>query len=433
MSKLPPAARKWIGLAVLLAALGLVWLGVRNGMRPTGGAADAPVAGSREPVLRPPPADLPPPPPPGVVPQPPPGMRSVGVPPGAMPEPAPGPPARDIDLPTLRAEVARLREALAASKDPGVLRGLIKEFGDLIDDAIASLGPEAVAQELVQTLTTDFVDVEFGLEFGPGPDGRMETVPNWRSLLLDGLAATASPLAADFARASVLDQQRTPADWAMGIKILWQANGRNPDDPYLQSKVREMFANTDWTAQPTDALLESCDYVVALHDRGMVPSMVDFLQGDVRSGTPFASAIVLQRMAGGDAQVVADVLSSMDGPIADPDIARSRASVVARTDPRDPAAAALVRQYLTQSGATSAEIDYFIRSYPGVDAFVTQNLASAQPPPDRSDLARRQLAALELLRSLAQDPALATHQKAFGESLERLGHLVDEARSAGAL
>lgn len=433
MSKLSPARKKWVILGWALVALGLVWLGIRSSLRVPSEEASAPVAAGREPVLQPQPTNLPPPPAPGTVAQPPAGMHSVGVPPGALPTPTPAAPVRAIDLPTLRSELARLREALAGSREPGVLRALIKEFGDLVADAMAQLGAEAVAEELVQTLTSNFTDVDFGLEFGPGEDGRMESVPNWRSLLLDGLAATASPVAADFARASVLDQQRNPADWALGMKIVWRAEGQNPLDPYLHEKLREMFQNRAWVQQPNDALLESFDFVVALHARGMIPQMTGFLGGEVQSGTPFASAIVLQRMAVDDPQVVTAVLAEMNGPIENPDLAKSRASVVARTDPRSGEAAGLIRDYVRNEGASAQEVDYFLRSYPNVNTILTPNIASTQPPPNPQVVAQKQLAALNLITSLAQDPALAAHQNAIREALARLNEQVAAARAAGLL
>ena len=367
--------------------------------------------------------------------QPPAGLANVGTPPGSRPIPGAATPAgsRQLDAAAFAAEIQRLRGALSSSGDGRDRRRLIKEFGDLVATAIGQLGADAVAQELVRLLGTGFEDIDFQLPFQPGFDGRMETVPNWRSLLLDGLAATASPIAGEFARNHVLDQPRTTADWAMGLKIVWEASAQQPGDPYLSAKLAEMLRNPSWTSQPTGALLESFDFVVAQHDKDLVPDMVRFLTGEPASGTPFAASIVLQRMASADPTVAANVVSETSGLKLDPDEAKSRATIVAKLDPTLEAHTEVVREYLANPAVSADEADYFLRIFPQVNEIITPNIASTQHPDTRETLARKQQAGLALLQAWAADPALAPRRPAIEESVARLTEIIESAKRGGAL
>lgn len=367
--------------------------------------------------------------------QPPAGLTNVGTPPGSRPMPGAATPAdsRQLDATAFAAEIQRLRSALSSSGDGRDRRRLIKEFGDLVATAIGQLGADAVAQELVGLLGAGFEDIDFQLPFQPGFDGRMETVPNWRSLLLDGLAATASPLAAEFARNHVLDQPRTTADWAMGLKIIWEASSQQPGDPYFSAKLAEMLRNPSWTSQPTGVLLESFDFVVAQHDKDLVPDMVRFLTGEPASGTPFAASIVLQRMASADPAVAASVVSETSALNLDPDAAKSRATIVAKLDPTLEAHTAVVREYLANPAVSADEADYFLRIFPQVNEIITPNIASTQHPDTRETLARKHLAGLALLQAWAADPAMAPRRPAIEESVARLTEIIESAKRGGAL
>jgi hypothetical protein len=424
-----------LAMAVAVAALGWVAWTLWTGNRSWDTSPETAEVPDAEPAVASAiPPDFPRPGMPGYR-QPPAGMATVGTPPGARPMPSPATPAaaRQLDAASLGAEIQRLREALLTAADGRGRQRLIQEFGELVATAIGQLGADAVAEELVRLLGAGFEDIDFRLPFQPGFDGRMETVPNWRSLLLDGLAATASPVAADFVRNHVLDQPRTTADWAMGLKVVWEASEQQRDDPYFSAKLAEMLRNPTWTQQPTGALLESFDFVVAQHNKDLVPDMVRFLEGETDSGTPFAAAIVLQRMASADPSVAATVVRETTGVQLDAEVAKSRATIVAKLDPTSEAHLTVIRDYLADPGVSADEAEYFLRVFPQVNEIITPNIASTQYPDTRETLARKQQAGLALFEAWAADPAFAAQGSAIEESVARLTEVVEAARRAGIL
>jgi len=420
-----------IAMAAIAWAVWTLWTGSHSRDHRPGNAQDS---GEEPAVATAIPPDFPRPGVPGYG-QPPAGLANVGTPPGARPVPGAGTPADapGLDAALFVAEIQRLRGELSSAGDGRDRRRLIKEFGDLVAAAIAQIGGDAVAQELVRLLGAGFEDIDFQLPFQPGFDGRMETVPNWRSLLLDGLAATASPVAGEFARAHVLDQRRTPEDWAMGLKIIWETSGQDPNDAYLSGKVSEMLRAPDWTQQPSGALLESFDFVVAQHNKDLVPDMVQFLGREANSGTPFAASIVLQRMAKADPTVAVQVMDETDHFGLDPDVARSRATVVGKVDPTKPESVPVIESYLADTGVSREERSYFIATFPQFNEILTPNIASTQYPDTRETQAAQHAAALDIVKSWAADPGLASYRAEIEAALARLDEIIESARRGGAL
>ncbi len=293
--------------------------------------------------------------------------RPAQADPGSNPADPAG--ASDTDVARL---IERSLERFRASAGEEESRSILQELKDGIRGADA----ESAAAALVAFLESGR-DAATDLTFVVGREGIMDLTPTLRTALLD-LLLTVDPLAAlEMARA-IMDDAKSPDEYALALRNL-AANDLEGDlKTELRSRLERMIEMRVWSANPSAGFLEALDAAVVLTDKPMFDALARLTREAAATGNSSlarAGLMALDRMLVRDPSLL--VKSFAAGP-ALPDLPPDqRASLMSRLDVTDPAQRELFTRYLSAPNHGSTELEYFAALFPNGNSLHGNWLISA--------------------------------------------------------
>lgn len=274
----------------------------------------------------------------------------------------------------LSARLHALEERLAASPDADQRMALLAAFKRAVLAA-----PEAAAAASLADYLASGRDVDTGLPFVVGEDGMMASVPSLRTAVLDLLPATDLPRAAELAR-EVLQQRRSQAEFALGLRNLAWNDFEGDQRPELAARFNDLLNTDDWRRDPGNAYLEAFDIAVALGDRGAFAAVGAVL--DAAPSNPAGQALSRAALVALDRMVIRDptllVAAYRDDPALFATATDARASLLARLDLGIAEQRAVLVDYLGRADHGSDELAYFAELFPNANAIHGDWLVTAQ-------------------------------------------------------
>lgn len=307
---------------------------------------------------------------------------------------------------------------LEAVESPDSMRAAL----EALRAALFSLPPEEAIDRLLEFIESG-ADMRTGLAFQPGPGNRLRGAASLRALLLDWLQALDPSLAAQLATRELeaLGTRLDPDVYVIHLRNY--ALGSDAPETAVKSSLQDHFAqlieHRPWIENPSSAIAEAMDVAVYLDSPDLAPRIGTFLQPDQPRLLRHAASLALERLV--DRQPMAVLPRLLDAPETDALPPRSRASYMARLDPRLPGADALLDAYVRDPGRQPSEIVFFLESFPNLNQSYSHNLLSTEnPSTEPGAYVGRLRSALEQVRRWEDDPALAVHEPVLEEVGERL-------------
>jgi hypothetical protein len=256
-------------------------------------------------------------------------------------------------------------------------------------------------------------DANLGASFEIGTGGTLQGAPTMRVWLLDQIATIHPAAAAEISR-EILADHHSPDEWAIALRNLARVDRSDASRQFLAEKFREMIADGRWRVEPSTGYLQAFDVAVFLENGALAPLLASLAADRDQPAVAHAAYLALDRLAIRAPGAVAQVL--VDQPDLLSARPETRASIMARADPLDPAQLRLVESYLLASASAASELDAFASIFPNGNAFVSPNLLTTDPTFEGKTLHARDRAAFDAVNQWLEDPRFAGRR----ESLLRL-------------
>jgi hypothetical protein len=272
-----------------------------------------------------------------------------------------------------------------------------------------------VLSEMIGRLLESGRDLDTGLAFRVGPHGFLKSWPTLRVFLLDVLAASDPEMAAAIAR-KVLDSTSSGDEYAVAMRSLTRKGMGRASDTELLSRFQSMLGRNEWAKSSGFAEAFDLPRLLGSEDAAMV------LLG--WNGTPALRARALDELAA-DAPAAA-IAAVAEAETIDP---LTRASLMARANPTDPAQLDAVDRYLRTPGLQPAESGTFLNLFPLRSATTGFRLYGKSPAPyDYPNVVASDRAALEQVTRWLNDPGLAHLREPLQALQNRLNEWQQQTR-----
>lgn len=270
-----------------------------------------------------------------------------------------------------------------------------------------------VRAEMITLLLGNGEDLPTGLGFRVGVHGLLAEWPTLRVFLLDALA-TADPAAAAATARKLLDSTSSADEYAIALRSLTRpASSTSPGE--LQARFETLLSKPEW--QSSRGFAEALDLARFLGTADAARQLATW------NGNPALKTLALDEFTAAHPQAMFEVLeegSSAEG--------LSRASLIARAHPDDPAQLAMVDRYLAMPGLTDDEAAAFLRFYPLRSATTGHRLYGELPAPyDFEQIRAGDQAALQQAERWASDPALERFRPEIQALQQRLSEWIRQA------
>ena len=281
--------------------------------------------------------------------------------------------------------------------------------------------PPQEATALLQLWLQAGIDLPTGVRMQVGPGGQILGAASLRAAVLDWLG-TFDPIAAAAlgrARLAAGTEGIDPDSWVIHLRNLAQ----RANDPTSLDRVRAAFLELThqnaWMEVPGAAVAEAMDVAVFLKDSGLVPTLAQLSAPAAHPVLQHAASLALERLM--DAQPLDSaraLLESKEGQAMDP---RLRASLLARVNPANAEAKALLTDYLASARPGSTETTGFLAAFPNLNQSLSHNLLSAgHDTVTTINSAAHLQRALTMVRAWRANPLLAGHAQTLRETEARL-------------
>lgn len=274
--------------------------------------------------------------------------------------------------------------------------------------------PQALA-EAIRRLLESGDDAPTGLEFKVGNHGFLTDWPTLRVFLLDVLAAADPEMAKEIA-GRILDQTDSADEYAVGLRSLTRQGMGRADDTELLDRFDKMLGREDWRASRGFAEAMDLARFVGTADAAM--KLAEW------EGNPRLKSMAMNEFAAEHPGEAIEVLGNavhLDPP--------TRASLMARADPEDPAQVSAVDAYLRDPALTNEEAALFLKIFPLRSATTGYRLYGKTPSPYSFDrIAAGDRKAAEIVNAWAADPALQRYRPELRSLQERLSTWVEQAK-----
>lgn len=260
-------------------------------------------------------------------------------------------------------------------------------------------------------------DTASGLPFRVGEGGSLESAPTLRAFLLDVLGTLDPIAAADFSREGLRSPPQSPEETALGLRNLAWGSGGSPNPGDVQLMARNVAALLDsdaWRSAPSTGYLESFDAAVFLSDPETTMRLTAIAAAQGASSA--AALLALERIAQAGNPDLLRLIADPASPMA----ARPafRAELLARAEVSDPAARAVVEEYLASPSIPVSEKQVFLAAFPLRSQTEGPRLITEPPVP--ANLPALDRAALEVLRAWDNQPAFGSVQPSISAAIERI-------------
>ncbi len=250
-----------------------------------------------------------------------------------------------------------------------------------------------VLSEMIGKLLASGEDKNIGLPFKVGPHGMLRGWPTLRVFLLDALALSDPEMAMRIAR-GLLETTSSPDEFAVALRSLTRQDIARADDAELLSRFSEMLGHEEWLTSAGFA--EAFDLARFIGSPAAARQLADW------NANPGLRSMALNEFAAEHPAEAMDAIKDLT----DQDH-MTRAVLMARADPTDPAQMAAVETYLRKSDLTDEEAASFLRTFPLRSTTTGFRLYGNVPAPyTRDHIAEGDRAALSMVNRWAVDPAL---------------------------
>lgn len=284
--------------------------------------------------------------------------------------------------------------------------------------AWAEMDPQARAELIGQLLATG-EDQPTGLPFEVGVHGLLAGWPTLRVFLLDVLATSDPEMAASIAR-SILDGTSSPDEFAVAIRSLTRDGLARAEDSEILHRFEGMLARPEWQNSP--AFAEALDLARTVGTRDGASALLSW------KGSPALKNTAMHEFAADHpAEMMAAISAEEDmAPLV-------RASLMSRADPAEDGQLAIVDQYLRSHYLAEEEAREFLKTFPLRSTTTGHRLYGETPAPYTFEQIKQgDQAALAIVESWLQDPALQRYQPELVELQQRLESWVEQANREDA-
>jgi hypothetical protein len=268
----------------------------------------------------------------------------------------------------LRAFLEDLKTGLSVSQ--------VKARREALQTGVHALPPDAAAAAIIAQLQSG-EDAATGLGFVVGSEGIMAETPTYRTELLNLLGQTDPFQASDYARVLMKESLVTPDEYALSLRNLAWADLRGNLRDDLRSFFARMLDRPEWRANPTAGFLEAFDVAAFTESSDLVAKAIEPAgTTDIKESlVSRAGFVALDRIMLSNRSAVLDAFQQ------NPDFLSHapfhRASILSRLDPRQPAEAQLLENYLLRSDHAPGELAYFAEIYPNGNRFISHRLVTS--------------------------------------------------------
>jgi len=254
-------------------------------------------------------------------------------------------------------------EKLHAAENREDIQSILSEM----EAELLSLPAEQAASVITEFLNTDD-DVDLGMPFRVGTDGRLGAQPTLRVAVLDLLGQIAPDVAMNYSM-YIFESSSNPDEWAVAIRNYGRL-AQPGNDPYFDSVIRQMVTLEEWQKEPTGGYLEALDAVVFNKQYDLVPDLIELRNKD--SQMALVLDMVVDAMVQYDRSEAFIEFNEMM-PLMD-EVPRLRANLMARADVRDSNQKQIVEEYLLDPGVDIEEKSFFLRLFPNFSRFASERL-----------------------------------------------------------
>lgn len=325
-------------------------------------------------------------------------------------------------IPTL----SNLANGLAGMQPEQIALILNTWWTDIADSGMSN---EEVSRMLVEYLDSGR-DLQTGLRFKVGPNGKLSAAPTLRVQALDWLGEIDPHFAADYSR-HIFETSTAPDEWALALRNYGRILEQPSEDAYFTKQVRALLNNKDWQSNPTRGFMEAFDSAVYSAAPDVIEDLLEVCFTSNHKGTVLAATMALDNIAGDDPLAVARIITQPNSLIEY--TPTFRASLMSRLDPLNQEHTVVLENYFLNPAYSPEEMDVFIHSFPNHNDFASHYLLTRQAPRNLYAMAQKDLAALTLVQQWKADPAFANHVDSLLMMEERLGEFVQSAINGGFL
>lgn len=231
--------------------------------------------------------------------------------------------------------------------------------------------------------------------------------PSWRVFLLDMLFLVDPEAAAAVSR-DLLGTSNSPDEWAVCLRNLGRV-GKH--DELLKAKSAELLRRKEWQQKPSAGYLEAFDVIVHSRNTALAPELLANCDARDEKAVRHASFLTLDRLILVEpAKVLPELAKNASKH---PQSGLMLSNMIARADVRDVVQRQAVETYLLDPKRTAEELRGFASVFPNANIAVSQSLLTQSPTIHGADLAARDLASYQLLRTWMQEDRF----KPLGETL----------------
>lgn len=278
------------------------------------------------------------------------------------------------------------------------------------------MDPQDRAQMLASLLEGG-EDASTHLSFKVGAHGMLAGWPTLRVFLLDLLATSDPEMAAATARI-VLISARSAEEYAVALRSLTrEGSGRAPDVELLD-RFDLLLSNPAWQDSP--GLAEAMDLPRLIGSQAAAERLTRW------SGNPAIKAVAMEEFAAEHPLPMLEALqiSTHIEP-------STRAHLMARANPSDPAQIDLVNQYLRNPDLAESEVRTFLKNFPLRGATTGHRLYGGLPSPYHFEqVAADDVAALAQVSRWLARPEMQPYRQELLSLQERLADWVQQAKDS---
>lgn len=280
--------------------------------------------------------------------------------------------------------------------------------------AWTEMDPQVLAEMIGRLLATG-EDAATGLEFRVGNHGFLSDWSSARVFLLDVLAASDPEMAQVTAR-RILDQTTSAEEFATGLRSLTRQGMARAEDAELLSRFGRMLERAEW--QDSRGFAEALDLARFVGTPDAARHLASW------NGKPALRSMAMNEFAAEHPGAMLQIL----GPDSAVDEA-TRANLMARANPEDPAQLSAVDAYLRSPDRSPGEVAVFLKSFPLRSATTGYRLYGRMPSPYSYErIAAGDRKAGELVNTWAADPALEEYRPELLALQQRLSKWIEQTK-----
>lgn len=260
-------------------------------------------------------------------------------------------------------------------------------------------------------------DLESGLPWALGAEGRLVSAPTLRVWLLDWLGRLDPSAGAQYAMSVLaLGPAGSADEWALLMRNL--AWGQPEAVDLLTHAALQMLAYPSWRSNPSAGFQEGFDVFVWAGATEVTPVLAALLPRFQPQSLRVPAQLALDRLILQHSEPVLELLYA-NFSVLDPQ-PYTRAGYFARADLGSTEEQRLVELYFLDSRVGAAERDYFLGMIPNLNLTFSYNLLSSNSRPTREEVLEQLHHAEVLLSQWVQDSRFRAWAVEIDDALSRL-------------